>query len=219
MRPGLAVAVSLALLAHAAAAGSEDISGDSDDYQAWLSAAPGRADEVSDLNAFLRSKGVGGIVPIKTLLRGDKDRQDRCPGAGFVLPPRRLWPNIVPALRLVRDRVIPAVGPVRVVSVYRSPDLNACARGAPASRHLSFAALDMIAPRQPDGRTVFAKLCRAWKVAGPKSGWGLGAYFDPARPTANRQARFHVDGTAWRSWGFSKKATSSGCKLIAQSGV
>jgi hypothetical protein len=120
----------------------------------------------------------------------------------------------VPALRIVRDRVIPVLGRVEVRSVYRSASLNTCVNGAPQSRHLSFAAIDMVALDQPDSRTTFTKLCAAWIKAGPKSGWGLGAYFDPAKIMANRDARFHVDGTGWRSWGFSKKAASSACRLL-----
>jgi Peptidase M15 len=184
------------------------------DFDLWVEETPERATEFERFSTFLGRNGVGHVVPIWSLTRGDKDRTRLCAGAGFIIPPRHLWGNMVPALRLVERRVIPMVGRVEVVSVYRSADLNRCARGAPASRHLKFSALDMIAPMQPDGRTLFAKLCASWKAAGPKSSWGLGAYFDPLRPTANRQARFHVDATGWRSWGFSKKAASSGCRLL-----
>jgi hypothetical protein len=52
----------------------------------------------------------------------------------------------------------------------------------------------------------------AWAKADPNR--TLGSYFDPAKIMANRNARFHVDGTGWRSWGFSKKAASSGCRLL-----
>jgi hypothetical protein len=184
------------------------------DFDLWLTGSRERAAAFQHFSTFLERKGVGEVVPIWSLTRGDKDRTRHCQEAGFVIPPRNLWGNMVPALRLVERRVIPVIGRVEVISVYRSADLNRCARGAPASRHLKFSALDMIAPGQPDGRTLFVKLCASWKAAGPKSGWGLGAYFDPLRPTSNRQARFHVDATGWRSWGFSKKAASSGCRLL-----
>jgi Peptidase M15 len=183
-------------------------------FRVWLKEQPERSAQFDALAAFLNKEGVGKVVPIWTLARGDLNRLPWCKGAGFVLPPRKTWANLPPALRLVRDEVIPAVGQVEVLSAFRTPELNKCAHGASQSRHLTFSAMDLIAPDQPDGKTMFAKLCRRWKAAGPASRWGLGAYFDPARPNANKQARFHVDATGWRSWGFSKKSTSSGCKLL-----
>jgi Peptidase M15 len=185
------------------------------EFSLWLDTDPKRAEQFAKLQGFLAKHGVAGIVPDWTLARGDQGRIGRCVDAGFIFPPETDWPKIVPALRLVRDKVIPAVGRVEVISVYRTNSLNACAGGALASRHLDFSALDLIALEQPDGRAVFDHLCKAWKQAGPQSRWGLGAYFDPRRPTANKAARFHVDATGWRSWGFSKKAETSGCKLIA----
>jgi Peptidase M15 len=186
------------------------------DFSQWLEESPDRTTKFEQFSSFLTSRGVGHVVPIWSLTRGDRDRMRHCAGAGFIIPPHDLWANMVPALRLLERRVIPVIGRVEVVSVYRSAALNQCARGAPASRHLKFSALDLIAPGQPDGRTLFTKLCASWKAAGPRSGWGLGAYFDPLRPTSNRQARFHVDATGWRSWGFSKKAASSVCRLLSR---
>jgi Peptidase M15 len=189
------------------------------EFDRWLHEDPSRHSAFIALSTYLQSRGVGDVVPIWSLTRGDKDRIRACASAGFVIPPRAVWPNLVPALRLVKHRVKPKVGRVEVVSVFRIADLNRCANGAPASRHLSFSALDLIAPDQPDGRTLFGMLCTSWKAAGSKSNWGLGAYFDPTRPTANRQARFHVDATGWRSWGFSKKSASSSCRLISTASV
>ena len=186
-------------------------------FNTWLAENPRRGDEFADLSAYLSRRGVGQVVPVWTLTRGDANRLRQCDGAGFMLPPRRLWPNIVPALELVRDQVVPAVGKVVVVSVYRSGSLNRCAHGATRSRHLRFAALDLVARDEPDSREVFKKLCSAWQGAGKKSAWGFGAYFDPDRPTANKRARFHVDGAGYRSWGFSTKSASSGCRLIGGS--
>jgi hypothetical protein len=185
-------------------------------FKTWLNEQPMRASEFAALTTFLKREGVDDVVPVWTLARGDANRLTKCKGAGFILPPRAQWPNIVPALKIVRTHVMPAVGQVEIVSVYRSPELNVCAGGAEQSRHLTFAALDLIAPQQPDNKSLFQTLCAAWQRAGPQSGWGFGAYFDPDRPTANAQARFHVDGTGWRSWGFSKASASSGCRLMGQ---
>jgi hypothetical protein len=154
---------------------------------------------------------VGDVVPVWSLLRTNPQVLARCGGEPFMLPPRNQWANIIPALRLVRDKVIPAVGRVEVASVMRDPALNACSGGAAGSRHLSFSAVDLVPLETENARDAFARLCVAWRSAGQRSGWGLGAYFDPDQPTRNQRARFHVDGTGWRTWGFSRRGESSGC--------
>ncbi len=177
----------------------------------WLAAVPGRQAQFAALSADLARAGVGDVVPLWTLLRTNPQRLARCGGPAFMLPPRAQWRNMVPALRLVRDQVIPAVGRVDVASVQRDEALNECSGGARSSRHLSFSAIDLVPLDVPDARDAFTRLCRAWRAAGPRSGWGLGAYFDPARMRQNQRARFHVDGTGWRTWGFSRSGESSGC--------
>jgi hypothetical protein len=131
------------------------------------------------------------------LLRTNSNASARCRVDPFILPPRHFWPNILPALKLVKEEAIPAVGKVEVASAFRLEALNDCSRGASRSRHLSF-----------------AKLCARWRQAGARSRWGLGAYYDPAKPQHNQVARFHVDGTGWRTWGFSYGRASSGCNSL-----
>ena len=66
---------------------------------------------------------------------------------------------MVQTLRFVRDYVIPAIGPVEPVSVYRNPVLNACAGGAPESAHKHYSAIDMV-PLKPITREALMKtLC------------------------------------------------------------
>ncbi|QJQ32698.1 hypothetical protein GV829_09785 [Sphingomonas lacunae] len=117
-------------------------------------------------------------------------------------------------MKLVKEEAIPAVGRVEVASAFRLEALNACSKGASNSRHLTFAALDLIPLDQPDTVTSFTKLCARWRQAGARSKWGLGAYYDPAKPQHNQVARFHVDGTGWRTWGFSYGRASSGCNSL-----
>lgn len=180
----------------------------------WLNAEPQRRASLAELDAYLTAQGVGGVVPTRDLLLADGPNSRRCRSERYAMPPRSLWPAIIPALRLVRDQAIPAVGRVQVVSVFRTPELNRCGHGAPQSRHLRFAALDLVPLDTANSRDAFTRLCQSWRRAGPRSGWGLGAYFDAARPQANSVARFHVDGTGWRTWGFSKRAASSGCHQL-----
>lgn len=183
-------------------------------FDAWLAADPARAEQFAAFDAFLADESLSGIVPTWTLLRADARRTVTCRANPFVLPPRRLWPNILPALRLLRDKVIPVVGLVEVASSFRDPTLNACSRGARGSRHISFSALDLVPLDQPDVVTSFRKLCAAWRNAGRSSRWGLGGYLDLDRPQQNRAGRFHVDGTGWRTWGFSYTRASSICNRL-----
>lgn len=183
-------------------------------FDVWLASDPARARQFAAFDAYLAAAGLSSVVPTWTILRADARRTATCQADRFVLPPRRLWPNILPALRIVRDKVVPVVGRVEVASAYRDPTLNACSRGARGSRHLSFSALDLVPLDQPDAVTSFRKLCTAWRRAGPASRWGLGGYLDFDRPQQNRAGRFHVDGTGWRTWGFSYTRASSICNRL-----
>ncbi len=231
MRRSLALVVALAVLASGAIAwwypadrGPGDraalpsavvpVSAGREAFDRWLAADPSRAAEFAEFEDYVAAQGYADLLPAWTLLRANASKTGRCNADAFVLPPRRLWRNIVPALRLVREQVVPAIGRVAVASAFRDPALNACSRGARRSRHLGFAALDLIPLDQPDAPTSFRKLCAAWRAAGARSRWGFGAYYDPERTRHNRVARFHVDGTGWRTWGFSYGRASSGCNSL-----
>lgn len=183
-------------------------------FDRWLAADPARGREFAAFEHFLETHDVAGLVPAWTLLRANATRSGRCRSDAFVIPPRRLWSHILPALRLTRERIIPAIGRVEVYSAYRDPALNACSRGAGRSRHMSFHALDLVPLDQPDARTSFTRLCAAWRAAGAGSRWGFGGYLDLDRPKENRIGRFHVDGTGWRTWGFSYTRASSICNRL-----
>lgn len=183
-------------------------------FDRWLAADTERPATFRAFERFIADNGYGDLLPAWTLLRTNSNKSGACRAAPFILPPRRVWPNILPALKLVREQAIPAVGRVEVASAFRVPGLNACSKGARASRHLTFAALDLIPLDQPDAAASFARLCAQWRKAGTQSRWGLGAYYDPARPHENQVARFHVDGTGWRTWGFSFGRASSGCNSL-----
>ncbi len=188
-------------------------------FNAWLFAIRGEhANErplaFAAFQGFLEREGVAGVVPTWQLLRTDPDYAARCDLPAFALPPRSQWPAIVPTLRLVRDEVVPVTGRVEVHSAWRSGELNDCVNGAKGSRHLAFAAVDLVAPGRAGRRALFADLCAMHRDVGPRTAMGLGAYFDPARPKANRQGRFHIDGSGYRSWGFDYTAKSSGCRKL-----
>ena len=51
-------------------------------------------------------------------------------------PPKRLWKNIVPTLRVVDDLRESFGKPCRILSSYRSPEYNRAVGGASSSEHL-----------------------------------------------------------------------------------
>jgi peptidase M15-like protein len=159
-------------------------------YRSWFLAAPWRAAQVKAFNDYLVSNQVGGILPTWTLLRTATSWQE-CGGQPFEVPPADEWPHMVETLRYVRDYVIPSVGPVEAVSVYRNPQLNKCAGGAPESAHKLDSAIDMV-PLKPISREALMRtLCGVHTEHGAAYSAGLGFY---------AYLRFHVDSTKFRRW-------------------
>ena len=88
-------------------------------------------------------------------------------------PPKLLWKNIVPTLRIV-DELRESFGkPCRILSSYRSPDYNRKVGGAALSQHKEFTALD-IAFDGVSLQRVYDRLIE-WRKAGKFTG-GLGLY-------------------------------------------
>ncbi|HEX5239186.1 MAG TPA: D-Ala-D-Ala carboxypeptidase family metallohydrolase [Sphingomicrobium sp.] len=159
-------------------------------YRSWYLAAPSRAAQVKAFNDYLVANQVGGVLPTWTLLRTATAWRD-CGQQPFEVPPSNEWPHMVETLRYVRDYVIPAVGPVEAVSVYRNPQLNKCAGGAPESAHKLDSAIDMV-PLRPTTREALMKtLCAIHSEHGQPYNAGLGFY---------AYLRFHVDSTKYRRW-------------------
>lgn len=88
-------------------------------------------------------------------------------------PPKRLWKNLVPTLRVVDDLRESLGKPCRILSSYRSPAYNRAVGGAPLSQHLQCSALD-IAFDGVSPQRVYDRLIE-WRKAGRFSG-GLGLY-------------------------------------------
>lgn len=159
-------------------------------YRSWYLAAPWRAAQVKAFNDYLVSSQVGGILPTWTLLRTATSWQE-CGGQPFEVPPPDEWPHMVQTLRYVRDYVIPTVGPVEAVSVYRNPQLNKCAGGAPESAHKLDSAIDMVPLRPITRDALMRNLCGVHTEHGAAYSAGLGFY---------AYLRFHVDSTKFRRW-------------------
>lgn len=153
--------------------------------QRWRPAA------VSGFHNYLASYGVAYVVPTWQLLR-TASQWHRCGAEPFEIPPASEWPNLVGALRYIQSFVVPSIGPVEAVSVYRNPALNACAGGAPESAHRHMFAIDMVPLRPTTREAMIDTLCTAHAYQGSRYGVGLGFY---------TKLRFHVDTWKFRRWG------------------
>jgi Peptidase M15 len=185
-------------------------------FNLWLFSAPAehsaqRAHDYAALQGMLEENGVAGIVPTWQLWRVDAQYASRCGTAYFATPPVERWGEVIPTLKLLREKVIPVTGPLEVVSGWRSPAINTCVKGASRSQHLQFKALDLVANQRSDKRKLFKDLCDMQRAAGSKSALGLGAYFDPSDPARNTEGRFHIDASGYRTWGFDYTAKTNPC--------
>lgn len=159
-------------------------------YRNWYMAAASHAVQVKAFNDYLVAAQVGGIVPTWQLLRTATSWAE-CGAQPFEVPPTSEWPHIIQTLRYIRDYVVPAVGPVEPVSVYRNPTLNTCAGGAPESAHKQDSAIDMVPLRPITREALIQTLCATHTANGDRYGAGLGFY---------AYLRFHVDSTKFRRW-------------------
>ena len=160
-------------------------------YRRWLAQQAWRPGLVSSFHRYLMDAQVAFVVPTWQLLRTASD-WSVCGADPFEVPPATEWPNVVQTLRYVRDYVVPAVGPVEPVSVYRNPILNQCAGGAKESVHQHMSAVDLVPLRPTDRTALIARLCAAHALSGPNYNVGLGFY---------TKLRFHVDSWRYRTWG------------------
>lgn len=167
-----------------------------DEYLDW---AANHSEEIIAYRAFLDEKAVGDIVPMSQLLKSARDWK-KCNAEPFTVPPKELWPNIVPTLRVVKKfkaegvMINPVVG-----SVYRDPELNVCAGGSLKSKHLQLNAMDFDIEMKSDSLEI---LCNAWKTQGPELKLGLGFY---------SSGRIHLDTQGYRSWGSDYTHKTSRC--------
>ena len=178
-------------------------------YRRWAASASWRPAYVRAFNDYLIQYGVGGVAPTWQLLRTATDWQ-KCGAEPFEVPPVEAWPNIVATLRYIGAYIIPVMGPVEPVSVYRNPSLNQCAGGAPTSTHREMGAVDMV-PLRPIGREqLMSALCRIHGASGPATNAGLGFY---------KGIRFHIDSRKYREWGTAGMRGGYGCHAVAAEGA
>jgi hypothetical protein len=185
------------------------------DFTAWLAANPDQATQFDDLKAYLKREGVADVLPLWQLVQTETtEAAAKCEIAGYAVPPRDIWPTIVPTLRLVQAEIIPLLGPVKVLSSFRTNEANKCSLGAPESPHKRYSALDLAMVDPIPQKEMFAKLCKHWYGLSPRWGYGLGAYYVRNYEAFNEEGRFHVDTLGRRTWGYSYGAYTSHCREL-----
>lgn len=174
---------------------------DAERYAAW---SKKHGDEILAYQNFLDENAVGDIVPLSQLLKSARDWK-KCNAEPFTMPPKELWPNIVPTLLVIKKFKAEGVliNPV-AASVYRDPALNLCAGGSPKSKHMQLNAIDFDIDATPESLET---LCNAWRTVGSELKLGLGFY----TPT-----KIHLDTLGYRSWGTDFTRKTSLC-LLAES--
>ncbi|WP_231759120.1 D-Ala-D-Ala carboxypeptidase family metallohydrolase [Microbulbifer elongatus] len=146
--------------------------------------------EFAQLEQFLKQAGVADATAPGNLLRQGSDWLD-IDEPPFAIPPRDYWPNMVATLKLIRDELVPAIGPVDIVSAFRSDAYNRKAGGSKRSKHKSFCGVDLVPQSNISRKELIEELRSLHARLGPASHMGLGIYSG---------VRFHVDTCGFRHW-------------------
>ncbi|MFC6633622.1 D-Ala-D-Ala carboxypeptidase family metallohydrolase [Microbulbifer taiwanensis] len=142
------------------------------------------------LENFLQLNQVAEVVPSYELLRQGSDWQeiDEPP---FAIPPEENWETMVDTLKVLQDEIIPRIGPVVVLSGWRTSGYNAKAGGSKRSKHMHFCGLDMVPKNKYTRKQLVPILRDIHKRVGREWNMGLGIYSG---------VRFHVDTCGYRRW-------------------
>ena len=154
--------------------------------------------EIAALLAELEATLVAHGVPKVGWSAEEITRMHKTPTRAIAIPPRGMWLNMVPTLRLyvmLRERM----GVPFALGGYRPPDYNAAMEdAAPRSTHMWFAALDItLVGTDKNANTLRQKLGTEASILfleNPGTPMGLGIY-------SVNPARVHVDyGSKRRVW-------------------
>ena len=148
---------------------------------------------IEELDEFIREQGIAHFSAKETL-------QLLRLGVQAPVPPRRMWPNIIPALLFSESMRAGLNHPLIIANGYRPKDLNKRVGGARRSQHIQYRALDIQLPRSLMGckaaqerlYSVAAGLYLSWEALDV----GFGVY------RRNGGDRVHIDvGFRRRCWG------------------
>ncbi|MFA0809745.1 hypothetical protein [Microbulbifer epialgicus] len=147
-------------------------------------------ERVEALRRYLEDRGLGEVTPVKNLLRqGDEWLELKEPP--FSIPPRNQWNNMADTLELLRDQIVPLIGPVEVISGFRSDSYNRKLEHSDKAQHRNFCALDLIPKSNISHRELAEELRALHARLGPESNFGLGL---------GDGVRFHIDTCGYRTW-------------------
>ena len=177
-------------------------------YRRWVAQAEWRPMYVRAFHNYLTTYGVAGVAPTWQLLRTASEWR-RCGADPFEVPPTSEWGNIVATLRFIGDHIVPRIGAVEPVSVYRNPRLNVCAGGAQTSTHREMGAVDVVPLRPITREALMVELCAIHATA-RNSHTGLGFY---------KGLRFHIDARKYREWGTAGAHGGYGCAAVLAQGA
>jgi hypothetical protein len=173
-------------------------------YHSWLNQHDSQ--QIENYRKFLKIHHIQSIPPMYQLLTSARD-WSTCGREQYNLPPQPQWDNMIPTLKLLdRLRKMGILTHFELTSVYRDPELNACAGGSLGSKHVLNAAVDirLRGPQaEPMGRAeAQARLCQFWQDHGESLNMGMGLY-----PTG----QIHIDTQGYRTWGVDHSSNSAFC--------
>ncbi|WP_295802428.1 D-Ala-D-Ala carboxypeptidase family metallohydrolase [uncultured Microbulbifer sp.] len=145
---------------------------------------------LAQLAKFLQEAGIADATKPENLLRQGSDWLD-IHEPPFAIPPQDYWNNILPTLKLIRDELVPVIGPVDIVSAFRTERYNRKAGGSGKSKHKTFCGLDLVPVSNISRPELIEELRNLQARLGPESHMGLGIYSG---------IRFHVDTCGYRRW-------------------
>lgn len=131
--------------------------------------AHGKLDDASDLEAFIDAQGFRFFKGREFTSYWSRVRD----GAKNSVPPRNLWPNIIPTLKVL-DKLREEMGaPIRLLSTYRNPGYNRAVGGELQSFHMQFKAIDFACDKGTPEQ--WADALKLMRKKGAFSG-GIGVY-------------------------------------------
>ena len=107
-------------------------------------------------------------------------------GISNSMPPKSIWPNIIPTLYVLQQYRSRCGKPITITSAYRDKDYNAAVKGSKQSQHRQFRALDFVV-KGVDPTDVYNELSHA-RLHDHWTG-GLGHY----PRTSERSGFTHID--------------------------
>jgi len=146
--------------------------------------------DYDDLVYFLAYHDVDNVVPAWQLLQQGSD-WSKHQQSKYAIPPRGMWTEMIDTLAFLKFDLVPHIGPVKVLSGFRTPDYNNVAGGANKSRHMTFSALDLRPTNKIDPSQLHGILQNQWSNHGQHYKLGLGLYHNQ---------RFHIDTGGHRKW-------------------